>query len=64
MFQMIEVVGTSGSGFSEAVKDAVDQIIKKGHQVFWFEILEQRGSVKEGRLKEYQVKLKIGASFE
>jgi len=33
MFQMIEVVGTSGSGFSEAVKHAVDQITEKGYKV-------------------------------
>lgn len=64
MFQMIEVVGMSGSGFSEAVKHAVDQITEKRHKVFWFEVVKQRGSVKEGRLKEYQVKLKVGASFE
>jgi len=60
MFRMIEVVGTSGEGFSEAVKDAVQQIIESGETVHFFEVSEQRGSVRKGKFKEYQVKLKVG----
>jgi hypothetical protein len=59
MFKMIEVVGTSDDGFSEAAKDAVNQIIESGEAVHFFEVVEQRGSVRKGKFKEYQVKLKV-----
>ena len=59
MFKMIEVVGSSNEGFSEAVKDTVEQIIKQGEKVHFFEVIEQRGAVREGQFKEFQVKIKV-----
>jgi flavin-binding protein dodecin len=56
---MVEVVGISPLGFSEAVKKAVEQVLKSGEKIHFFEVLQQRGSVREGQLKEYQVVLKI-----
>ncbi len=56
---MIEVIGSSSEGFSEAVAKAVNEVIDSGERVHFFEVIEQRGSVRENKLKEYQVKLKI-----
>jgi len=59
MLQMIEVVGTSPSGFSEAVRSAVEEIVRSGRKAHFFQVVEQRGSIRDGRIKEYQVVLKI-----
>ncbi|MDD5217675.1 MAG: dodecin family protein [Candidatus Omnitrophica bacterium] len=59
MFQMVEVVGISPDGFSEAVKNAVDQVIKSGGKPHFFEVVEQRGSIRDGQLKEYQAIVKV-----
>ena len=59
MFKMLEVVGSSKEGYSEAAKEAVDQIIASGEKVHFFEVVEQRGAVRDGKLKEFQVKLKV-----
>lgn len=59
MFKMLEVVESSPEGFSEAAKTAVEKVIKSGEKVHFFEIVEQRGAVREGQFKEFQVKLKI-----
>jgi hypothetical protein len=56
---MIEVVGTSPEGYSEAVKNAVEEMIRAGNKIHFFEVIEQRGAVRESKIKEYQVKLKI-----
>jgi len=58
MLKMIEVVGTSPSGFSEAVGEAVDRLLADGEKVHFFQVVEQRGSVREGKLREFQVVLK------
>ena len=59
MLRMIEVVGTSKEGFSEAVRSAVDGIIRSGHKAHFFQVVEERGSVRDGAIGEYQVVLKI-----
>jgi dodecin len=59
MFKIIEMDGTSPVGFSEAVRSTVEQLIAAGERVSYFEVVEQRGAVREGMFKEFQVKLKI-----
>ncbi len=59
MFKILEIVGTSPKGFSEAVREAVEQVVATGETVHFFEVVEQRGAVREGKFKEFQVKLKV-----
>lgn len=63
MFKMIEVVGISHEGFSEAVKAAVARLLKSGEKVHFFTVQEQRGSVRDGALQEYQVILKVAVEM-
>ena len=64
MFKMIEVIGSSPSGYSMAVKEAIEQVIASGEAVHFFEVVEQRGAVRDGKFKEYQVKLKVAVESE
>ena len=59
MLRMIEVIGSSEVSYSEAVKSAVQQLIDAGEKVHFFEVIEQRGAVREGRFKEFQAKIKV-----
>ena len=59
MLKMIEVIGSSEAGFSEAVRGTVQELLDKGSRVHFFEVVEQRGAVRDGRFKEFQVKLKV-----
>ncbi len=59
MLKMIEVIGVSEKGYSEAVRAAIEQLLSAGEKIHFFEVIEQRGSVRDGRLKEFQVKLKV-----
>ena len=59
MLKMIKVVGTSEKGFSEAVESAVKILIDSGERLHFFNVIEQRGSVRENKLKEYQVVIEV-----
>lgn len=59
MLQMLEIVGTSPDGFSEAVRSAVAEAGRLGRKAHFFQVIEQRGAVRDGVVKEYQVVLKI-----
>jgi flavin-binding protein dodecin len=63
MFKMVDVVGVSAAGFSEAVKDGVNKVLAAGEKVHFFQILEQRGAVREGELKEFQVVIRVATEF-
>ena len=59
MFQMIEVIGVSNQGFREAVEKAVSDVAKTKSNIHFFEVVEQRGAVSGGKIREYQVKVKV-----
>jgi flavin-binding protein dodecin len=64
VYKKIDVVGTSPLGFAEATKVAIEEASKTVRHMSWFEVLEQRGSVKDGKVGEYQVTLRIGFKIE
>ncbi len=60
MIHMMEVVGISGNSYSDAVKTAIKKLLDNGQKLYWFEIVEQRGAVKNNEV-EFQVKIKVAA---
>ena len=63
-YKKIEVVGVSPVSFSEAVKAAIVDASKTVRHLAWFEVVEQRGNIKDEKVAEYQVVLKIGFKIE
>ncbi|MBN1566937.1 MAG: dodecin domain-containing protein [Acidobacteria bacterium] len=63
-YKKIEVVGTSTAGFSEAVQVAIADAAKTVRHLSWFEVVEQRGNIKNDKVAEYQVVLRIGFKIE
>jgi flavin-binding protein dodecin len=64
VYKKIEVVGTSENSFSEATRNAVAKAGETVRNVNWFEVIEQRGAVHDGAIKEYQVTVRIGFRLE
>lgn len=59
-YKVIEVVGVSEKSFAEATRNAVEQAAKTLKGLAWFESTEMRGLIKDGRVSEFQVLVKIG----
>lgn len=64
IYKLIDVVGTSSESFSEAVKSAVLEASKTVHHMNWFEVVEQRGAIKDSKVAEFQVTIRIGFKIE
>ena len=60
VYKMSELVGTSPDGFEAAIKEAIERAAKTIRHINWFEVREQRGLVKDGKVMEFQVKIQIG----
>jgi flavin-binding protein dodecin len=63
-YKKIEIVGTSPVSFSEAVKSAIAEASLTIRHLEWFEVIEQRGHIKDNKVTEFQVVLKVGFKIE
>jgi len=59
MFEIIEIIGTSSENYSAAVANAVEQAGAQSMDVHFVEVLQQRGSVRNGKISEYQAVVKV-----
>jgi flavin-binding protein dodecin len=64
IYKKVDVVGTSSIGFTEAATAAVDEAGKTLRHMAWFEVVEQRGSIRDGKVGEYQVTVRIAFKVE
>jgi flavin-binding protein dodecin len=64
IYKLIDVVGTSPNSFAEAVKNAVSEAGRTVQHMNWFEVVEQRGAIKDGHVAEFQVTVRIGFKLE
>jgi flavin-binding protein dodecin len=63
-YKITELVGTSPTSFAEAVRAAVDEATRTVRHMDWFEVVEQRGRIQDGKVAEFQVTIKVGFKVE
>ncbi len=63
-YKKIELVGTSPVSFAEAVKSALEEASKSVSGMAWFEVVEQRGAIRDGKVAEFQVTIRVGFKIE
>ena len=59
VYKLVEVVGTHKDSFAKAADVAVRKASKSLHNIDWFEVTEMRGRVEDGKIDQYQVKMKV-----
>ncbi len=64
VFKKIQLVGTSPNSLSEAIANAVAKAAQTVRNMSWFEVVEQRGAVSDGKIEQYQVTVAIGFRVE
>ncbi|HYE36018.1 dodecin [Methylocaldum sp.] len=64
VYKLIEIVGTSPHGTDEAIRNAIEKASKTINHLDWFEVVEMRGQIAEGKIAHYQVILKVGFRIE
>jgi dodecin len=59
-YKLIELVGVSATSIEDAVQNAIARANQTLKNLDWFEIIETRGLIQEGKINQFQVKLKVG----
>jgi dodecin len=64
VYKLVELVGTSQAGIEDAIERAIDKASASLRHLRWFEVLEVRGHLENGKVAHYQVRLKAGFTLE
>lgn len=64
VYKVVELVGSSATSIEDAVQAAITRANQTLRNLRWFEVLETRGQVEDGKILHYQVTLKVGFKME
>ena len=64
IYKVVELVGSSPTSIEDAVQAAITRAGATLRNVRWFEVVETRGHVEDGRVAHYQVRLKVGFTLD
>ncbi len=62
--KIIELVGTSSRGFEDAINEAVRRSSKTVKNIHGVDVVGQKALVKDGKVIEYRVNLKLSFGVE
>jgi flavin-binding protein dodecin len=64
VYKLLELTGTSTVGSDDAITKAIAKASESVRNIQWFEVIEQRGHVVDGKVAHWQVTLKVGFTLE
>ncbi len=64
VYKLIELTGTSSTSIEDAVGKAVARAHKTIKTLGWFQVLETRGTIEKGKVRHWQVTLKVGFTVD
>ena len=64
VYKLVDLVGSSTAGTDDAIRNAIETAALTIRNNDWFEVVESRGHVKDGKVAHYQVTLKVGFRIE
>jgi len=63
-YRVIEIVGSSEKNVDDAIKTALQRAAATIRNLRWFEVVQTRGHIEQGRVHHFQVTLKVGFTME
>ena len=60
VYKVVEIVGSSSKGIDDAVNNGIARASKTLQNLEWFEVVETRGHIENGKVAHVQAVLKLG----
>jgi flavin-binding protein dodecin len=64
IYKLIELVGSSTISSDDAINNAIARAAVTVKHMSWFELVETRGHIVDGKVAHYQVTVKVGFRIE
>jgi flavin-binding protein dodecin len=63
-FKKVELVGTSSESLTAAITNAIEKASETIRDMKWFEVVEERGRITDGKVDQFQVTIRVGFQVE
>lgn len=63
-YKHIELTGSSEKSMEDAVQNAIGKAAESVKNMRWFEMVDTRGHIENGRVAHWQVTVKVGFTLE
>lgn len=64
VYKIVELAGSSDQSIQHAIEVAITRAAATTRNLRWFEVLQTRGQIADGKVERYQVLLKAGFTLE
>ncbi len=64
VYKKIELTGSSCEGLQQAIENAIAKASQTIKHMRWFEVVETRGHIEDGKVAHWQVTVKVGFTIE
>ena len=64
IYNVIELAGSSQTSLTDAIDNAIARASKTTRHLRWFEVTQMRGEIEDGKIRHYQVSMKVGFTLE
>ena len=64
VYKKIELTGSSQTSVEDAIHSAIAKASKTLRNLRWFEVMETRGHIENGKIVYWQVTIKVGFTLE
>ena len=64
IYKQITLTGTSDSSIEDAVNLAIARAAKTVNNMRWFEVVETRGQITDGKVSQWQTTIRVGFTLD
>ena len=64
VYKIVELAGSSDQSIQHAIEVAIARAAATTRNLRWFEVVQTRGQIADGKVERYQVLLKAGFTLE
>ena len=64
VYKHIQLTGTSSTSIEDAISIAIAKAHKTVHNMRWFEVVETRGNIDDGQVKQWQTTIRVGFTLD
>jgi flavin-binding protein dodecin len=64
VYKVVELVGASPNSIEDAINMALSRASETLRNLRWFEVLQTRGDIENGKAEHFQVTLRVGFTLE
>ncbi|HTP99481.1 MAG TPA: dodecin [Casimicrobiaceae bacterium] len=64
VYKLLELTGSSSTTIEDAVANAITKAAQTMRNMHWFQVIDTRGQIVDGKVAYWQVTIKIGFTLE